>query len=235
MSEEKTRTGIVRHCKECGAAFEVQRHSSRKAYCSSRCKDIAYRNAHREEIRAKRRKMPSPEIRHCKECGAEFEVQRHSSRMIYCSRNCNSAAWKKRHPEAVKETNRNWHSKHRAERKAYKAAHRKDWSVLREFWEITRQEKMASDPACYAKFRAYQRERSRRRWDGRRKGAYKPRPWMRIPDWATKGSDVLNRGSVFLTGNMSDEQIMANRAFVLEQNATEDRHRPRVKTIFRSC
>ena len=55
----------------------------------------------------------------------------------------------------------------------------------------------------------------------------------RIPDWAVKGQVVVDRGSVFLSGNMSDEQVMAANDFALQQNAGEERHHPKIKTVFR--
>lgn len=118
---------------------------------------------------------------------------------------------------------------------AYRILHRKEIQAASYFWRLNRNEILESDPQEYARARELKRLSNRRHWEKTHPGCgpYKPHLSKRIPDWAVKGQDVLDRGSVFLTGNMTDEQDMANRDFVLQQNAGDERPHPRVKTVFR--
>lgn len=118
---------------------------------------------------------------------------------------------------------------------AYRILHRKEINAVSYFWWLNYKERLESDPQEYARYRELKRLSNHRYWEKKHPncGPYKPHMSKRIPDWAVKGQDVFDHGSVFLSGNMSDEQVMANRDFVLQQNAGEEREHPRVKTVFR--
>ena len=120
-------------------------------------------------------------------------------------------------------------------RKGYRKRHRKELNALSYFHRIKNNERLESDPLEYARVRELKRLSNRRQWEKKHPGCrpYKPRPWMRIPDWAVKGQDVVDRGSVFLSGNMSDEQVMAANDFDAQQKAGEERPHQRIKTVFR--
>lgn len=105
--------------------------------------------------------------------------------------------------------------------------------ALREFYRITKEERLRTDPEYYAKVRAARREVRRRQNDKHRRIPYRPYPSRRIPDWAVKGQDVIDRGSTFLSGNMSDEQAMAAKDFAFQQIAGDARPHSRIKTVFR--
>ncbi len=152
--------------------------------------------------------MSEEKTRVCPTCGKAFETK--DPRKTFCSRKCQHG---------------NYYLKNRKEALAY-------GSIM----YAGMCEKFGSDSEAYARHREKTRIACRRNYERTHHGckAYRPRLCTRIPDYATKGSDVLNRGSVFLTGNMSDEQVMAAKAFALQQEATEDRHHPHVTTIFRS-
>ena len=94
---------------------------------------------------------------------------------------------------------------------------------------------MESDPVKYAHYLELKRRANHKYWEKKHPGCrpYKPMLSRRIPDWAAKGQVAVDRGSVFLSGNMSDEQVMAANDFALQQNAGDDRPHPRVKTVFR--
>ena len=117
----------------------------------------------------------------------------------------------------------------------YRILHRKEILALGQMLRIERNERLESDPLEYARVRELKRLSNRRQWEQKHPGCrpYKPRPWMRIPDWAVKGQDVVDRGSVFLSGNMSDEQVVAAIDHFWQQNTDDARGHPRVKTVFR--
>ena len=117
----------------------------------------------------------------------------------------------------------------------YRILHRKEILALGQMLRIERNERLESDPLEYARVRELKRLSNRRQWEKKHPGCrpYKPRPWMRIPDWAVKGQDVVDRGSVFLSGNMSDDKVMAANAIYVEQNAGDNSKPKRVKTFFR--
>ena len=118
----------------------------------------------------------------------------------------------------------------------YRTAHRQECLALGHFMRLERKERLESDPQEYARVRELKRLSNRRCWERHHPNCkpYTPRPWLRIPDWAVMGQDVIDHGSVFLAGNMSDDQIYAGNAYALELRPDAGANRPRVKTIFRS-
>ena len=118
---------------------------------------------------------------------------------------------------------------------AYRAKHRTELRAVMYFGRLRYEESLESDPVKYAHHLELKRRANHRCWEKKHPGCrpYKPMLSRRIPDWAVKGQVVVDRGSVFLSGNMSDEQVMAANDFALQQNAGEERHRPKIKTVFR--
>ena len=123
---------------------------------------------------------------------------------------------------------------------AYRAKHKTDLNknelrALKYFGRLRYEESLESDPVKYAHHLELKRRSNHRCWEKKHPGCrpYKPMLSRRIPDWAVKGQVVVDRGSVFLSGNMSDEQVMAANDFALQQNAGEERHHPKIKTVFR--
>ena len=87
----------------------------------------------------------------------------------------------------------------------------------------------------YAKFREARRLSRRRIYERTHPGCkpYRPTLSKRIPDWAVKGQEIVDRRSVLMPGNMSDEQVMAANAIYVEQRADENSKPKHVKTFFR--
>ena len=167
-------------------------------------------------------------VRICKNPNCRNVFIAKTCRSMFCSRRCSIwAATKKYHakPEAKLA---------RKIRDHIRWINRDAGTIaLQQFYRIGKEERLHNDPEYYAKVRQARREVKRRQNDKHRKIPYKPCPSRRIPDWAVKGQDVVDRGSVFLSGNMSDEQVMAARDFVFQKYAGEEREHPRVKTVFR--
>ena len=138
--------------------------------------------------------MKSHQSRVCDLCGNVF-VQK-TTRSRFCSRKCSLTAaklarkirdrerWKNRTPGMI---------------------------ALQEFYRITKEERLRSDPEYYARFRAARREVRRRGRDKKRRIPYKPCPSRRIPDWAVKGMDVLCSSSEFLAENLTLSQKAFSR------------------------
>jgi len=123
----------IRNCANCGNQFETK--YANKLYCSTKCKSSAehrrYRHTHREEwkeytqlpkrkayMKAYRRKYylehrPKSYMRKCVRCGTEFETDQ--NRAIYCSQNCKTNAYNERRRPTMKEYNKEYYIKHRAE------------------------------------------------------------------------------------------------------------------------
>lgn len=117
----------------------------------------------------------------------------------------------------------------------YRILHRKEILALGQMLRIERNERLKSDPLEYARVRELKRLSNRRQWEKKHPGCrpYKPHMSKRIPDWAVKGQDVVDHGSVFLSENMSDEQVMAANDFYAQQKAGEERPHQGIKTVFR--
>ena len=78
--------------------------------------------------------------------------------------------------------------------------------------------KMAEDSDRYAMERAKERMRSARR--SIKKGIrYRPRFFLRIPDWATFGQRILDTRSAFLAVNMTPSQRAYARELAIERSA----------------
>ena len=80
-----------------------------------------------------------------------------------------------------------------------------------------RQERMnelySVDAAAYAEHRAKKREQYKKR----RGQGYTERVSCRIPDWATKGQDVMDRRSVYIYQNLSADEQASARGFSRER------------------
>ena len=146
-------------------------------------------------------------IKKCRFCDNTFETG--NPRKEFCSTKC----WR-----------RNYYLKHMREHSAYNSL---------KYAELC--EKFESDSESYARHREKVRRSCRKHYELKNPGCkpYNPRIGTRIPDFFVKGQDVLDHGSVFLTGNMTDEQVISANDFALQQNAGEERHHPKVKTVFR--
>ena len=114
--------------------------------------------------------------------------------------------------------------------------HRREYRALAEMQRISQREIHERDSHSYAIFRKKCREKQRRIYEKRYPGCrpYAPRVSCRIPDWAVKGQEIMDRRSGFISGNMTDEQVMAAKAYARELRPVPVENRPRVKTIFRS-
>ena len=142
-------------------------------------------------------------------------------------------AWKKANPDKVsaqrkryyarKKTDPKWIAKQKAyrntpQRKAQqrKAAARyleNGGRELRAMWAFLMRQRQHElfrvDANAYAKAREKERLKHARRVGAK----YKPRPSCRIPDWATMGQDILDRRSVFIYHNLSDDGQVSARGF----------------------
>ena len=72
------------------------------------------------------------------------------------------------------------------------------------------------DADAYAANRAYNRQ-LRAKVSVLTRGFYRPRFSSRIPDWATKGMNVLDCGSQFLAENITDSQRAYARELAIER------------------
>lgn len=141
-------TSFNRICENCGKPFETE--YSNKIYCSMQCKQTAehrrYRQKHKDKFReyyyepkryeymkayrkkyyAEHKKNVESYMRKCVKCGKEFEANQ--NRAVYCSPDCKNTAYNGRRRPTIKEYNREYYMKHRAEliekSKLYKELHR---------------------------------------------------------------------------------------------------------------
>ena len=139
----------------------------------------------------------------CPVCGKTFEGT--PGRKTFCSDRC-------------------YHAANRAARVAYS-----------DLYNAAVRERLETDSEAYARHRARQRLANRKYYEWHHPGCkpYRPAESRRLPDWTVKGEDVFCKGSVYLTGNMSDDQVTAARAYALEQRQDAEMNIPRVKTISR--
>lgn len=107
-------------------------------------------------------------------------------------------------------------------RKRYREEHRKELNAVNSMRYVEIMERCESDPAFFAEERRKRRERYRR-MNERLGKPYTPNFSSRIPDWCVKGEDYLDRGSVFVHNNLSEDQLAANKSFDLELRSLKDR------------
>ena len=156
----------------------------------------------------------------CIVCGAKLAPRKYK----FCSKRCLRTSYRRRHRDVV-----NGYAR------AYRKTHEKEETAVRYFSRIDLNEILCSNPERYAHHRELQRQRRHRAYERKHPGCrpYKPILSSRIPDWAVKGQEILDRRSVFLPGNMSDEKVIAANAIYEQQHAAENSKPKRVKTFFR--
>lgn len=121
------------------------------------------------------------------------------------------AAWRQRNSDKI----RAWRKEFRAAQKMYR------W----EWWQKV-DAKCRSDADYYAKFRAAQRlsaAKRRAKKIGLDLSSYGWKPGPRIPDWARKGEVVVDAASVYLWNNRSAAELVAARAYNIENRTKRDR------------
>ena len=157
----------------------------------------------------------------CIVCGAKLAPRKYK----FCSKRCLRASYRHRHGDVINGYLR-----------SYRKAHKKEEAAVRYFRRIILNDILASDPERYAHHRELQRQSGHRAYERKHPGCrpYRPILTTRIPDWAVKGQEIMDRRSGFVSGNMSDEQVMAAKAYARELRPDAGANRPRVKTIFRS-
>lgn len=140
----------------------------------------------------------------CPVCGKTFEGT--PGRKTFCSDRC-------------------CHAANRAARVAYS-----------DLYNAAVRERLETDSEAYDRHRARQRLANRKYYELHHPGCkpYRPAESRRLPDWTVKGEDVFCKGSVYLTGNMSDDQVAAAKAYARKLLHVKGTNRPLVKTIFRS-
>lgn len=182
----------------------------------------------------------------CIVCGAEFPSA--SGKKLYCSSRCWYRRNRDRHVPRVTKTcpvcgktfvgtpRRGSFCSRACRSEAYYEANKKEIRAYLSLYRVAFLEKLETSSEAYAKFRSQRRIQQRKYYAMVNPGCkpYRPNPRTWIPDWAVKGQDVLDRRSVFLPGNMSDEKVIAANAFNYDTLAAEETHHPHVKTIFRS-
>lgn len=98
-------------------------------------------------------------------------------------------------------------------REAHSDAHRE---AVRKYMKKLRM-RFYFDADAYAANRAYNRQ-LRAKESVLTRGFYRPRFSSRIPDWATKGMNVLDCGSQFLAENITDSQRAYARELAIERS-----------------
>ena len=83
--------------------------------------------------------------------------------------------------------------------------------------ERKRKEKMRTNPEYAERRRATRRESRQKllRKKGLVKSPYKPRMYMRLPEWACSGDDLLKRGTM-LQNCYSNEDLMRHKQYRIE-------------------
>ena len=155
--------------------------------------------------RLNRRDRRGPRVtKTCPVCGKTFEGT--PDRKTFCSDRC-------------------YHAANRAARVAYS-----------DLYNAAVRERLETDSEAYDRHRARQRLANRKYYECHHPGCkpYRQAESRRLPDWTVKGQCIIDRGSVFLPGNMSDDQVAAANAYARELRPVEGTNRPLVKTIFRS-
>lgn len=134
-----------------------------------------------------------------------------------------SREWREKNPEKARESCRKWYANHGKEYNKAEYARNRDWILLRNtvhYHEI--REMFRTDAEAYADFRKKHRDYNKKRWDKKRKGKYRPKLSMRIPDWACMGEDLLKRGTM-LANAYTPEMLGANLNHKLIQGASNGR------------
>jgi predicted nucleic acid-binding Zn ribbon protein len=88
VEPEPAATGIERTC-QCGTAFSVEKASSRRKWCSIRCRAKLW---HRQKLAKRGKKVPKPRV--CAECDQRFSPT--GTRQRFCSTRCRNKAKAKR-------------------------------------------------------------------------------------------------------------------------------------------
>lgn len=112
----------------------------------------------------------------------------------------------------VQEHREKVYAKHKIWQEAHREAHRE---AVRKSMKKLRM-RFYFDADAYAANRAYNRQ-LRAKESVLTRGFYRPRFSSRIPDWATKGMNVLDCGSQFLAENITDSQRAYARELAIER------------------
>lgn len=176
-----------------------------------------------EEAKERKRKRDRERYYRMKE-SPEWQAEREK-------RNARSREYAAEHRDEARERQRMWRAKNpdkcKAQRKRYyygKAGvlARKRWmgeggKELLAMSRFLRQERMnelySVDASAYAEHRAKKREQYKKRHGQ----GYTERVSCRIPDWATKGQDVMDRRSVYIYQNLSVDEQASARGFSRER------------------
>ena len=105
---------------------------------------------------------------------------------------------------------REYYWKNRERMVAIAREYHRRYPMMRKLQYMSMMERFEHDAAAYAEYRA--RDRAYRAAHRRRRGEYRPKPSMRLPDWALYGKSVLDTRSVFLFENRTPSQA----AYALE-------------------
>lgn len=106
--------------------------------------------------------------------------------------------------------------KRRIQAREYYTKHRKELSALRELYWAGVIDRCEKDAKFYAEIRRRNREYKRIRIE-RAGRLYSPRLNARIPDWCVMGECCLDRRSVFISGNLTRDQLASNRRFAIRR------------------
>ena len=177
----------------------------------------------------------------CIVCGESFLSA--SGKKLYCSSRCWYRRNRDRHvPRITKtcpvcgKTFAGTRRKTFCSDRCYLASTRTARVAYSNLYHAAVMERLETDCEAYAEYRARQRLSHRKSYEWHHPGCkpYRQTESRRIPDWAVKGQEIIDRRSAFLPGNMSDEKVMAAEAYARELRPDAGANRPRVKTIFRS-
>ena len=165
------------------------------------------------ELLREKNKIRSSEYRrtHHEECGAREKAWRKANPDKVSGQRKRYYARKKTDPKwiAYEKSPRRKAQKRKAEARYLENGGR-ELRAIQGFLRRQRQlELFRMDSHAYAKAREKERMKHARRVGAK----YKPRPSCRIPDWATMGQEILDRRSVFIYHNLSDDGQASARGF----------------------
>ena len=110
---------------------------------------------------------------------------------------------------------REYYWKNRERMVAIAREYHRRYPMMRKLQYMSKMERFEHDAAAYAEYRA--RDRAYRAAHRRRRGEYRPKLSMRLPDWALYGKSVLDTRSAFLIENRTPSQAAYARKLMREQ------------------
>lgn len=208
---------IVRVCAnpKCGKQFVTR--DRRQKYCCSRCRQsVAFAKFYAKWKLT--HPTPDPIVRVCKnpKCGKQFAP--YDKRQKYCCKKCKNRS----NASTYYSTPQHKVAKRARQRERYRKlmldpVERKGIIILRQFRQLDIEERCASDPEYYARFRESRREAKRRQRDRNRKKPYRPHFSSRLPDTCCKGESVIDTTSPFLDVNLTASQKAFARELSIER------------------